>query len=112
MNTTKINFNYAQATVDAVMFPVTTDDLLVLAHGYYMERLSYEYESWAGGGDFEPSSKEGFEYHFAGERLTAIEAAIGAGQMSISKKSAEQVWLHNNRIDNDLWMEFRKAGRQ
>lgn len=109
---TKIAVQFNNTTVDAVDFPVTSDDLKLMAHGYYMERLAYEYECWAEGADFAPNTQEWFGYHFAGERLTAIEAIIGDHQAKHMKKMAESTWLYNNKIDNDLWIEFLKVGTQ
>jgi hypothetical protein len=112
MNETKITLNFTKTTVDAVSFPVTTGDLKALAHGYFMDRLVYEYEAWAEGADFAPDTGEWFDYHFAGERLNAIQQILSPTQMKQAKGMAESTFLYNNRIDNDRWIEFKKAGNQ
>lgn len=109
--TSKITTQFNNTTVDrdAVDFQLTEDDLYVLAHSYYMERLNYEYESWADGADFEPTSQDSFDYHFAGERLNAIQKIVGDRLMMEAMRSAESTWLHNNTPDSDVWREFKAA---
>ena len=98
-------------TVTAVNFMVTHDDLEILAIGYFRERLSYEYESWAmGASGFAPTTQEWFDYHFAGFRLDAIREIISAKKMQKAKELAESLWLHDNRIDSNLWKEFLGIG--
>jgi len=107
MNETQITLNFTETTVVAVNFLVTHDDLKILAIGYFRERLSYEYESWAmGASGFAPTTQEWFDYHFAGERLDAIRQIISPKQMQKAKELAESLWLHDNKIDSNVWKEF------
>jgi len=94
----------------AVNFLTKTDDLKTLATGYYIDRLSYEYESWAERADFAPSTQEFHDYNLAGERLNAIQQILSPAQMMSAKKAAEAAFCLNNEIHNDVWKEFLGVG--
>jgi hypothetical protein len=108
----KIAVKFADTTVDAVDFAVSTDDLKTMATSYYTYRLSYEYESWAEGAQFAPNEEEWFQYHYAGERLNAIEQILSPMGMKDAKDLAESTCLKDNKIGDELWATFLKAGRQ
>jgi hypothetical protein len=91
-------------------FLVTPDDLKTLATAYFMDRLAYEYESWAERADFAPSTQEFADYSFAGERLNAIQQILSPAQMMSAKKLAGAAFCLNNSIDNNLWISFLGVG--
>jgi hypothetical protein len=104
MSITKIAVRFNKTTVDAADFMITSDELDHIAHGYFMDRLTYEYEAWAERADFSPNTGEWFDYHFAGERLDAIEAVMAPAHFTDMKKIAEADF--RNQIGDRNWAEF------